>query len=168
MLLIDADLRNPSLHKLFQIANHKGLTNYLSGRSRPADIAQATGIKGLFLISSGPVPPNPAELLAGGKMVDLVALAARRFDYVIIDSPPVLGQADALILADLAQATLLVAAANSTRTGASEDGLKRLRHSLANILGTVLTKFETHKSSYDYKYSDGYGGQGDGQERQSG
>jgi capsular exopolysaccharide synthesis family protein len=169
VLLIDGDLRNPSLHKIFKVPNSKGLTNYLSGLEKPADIAQATGIDGLFVIPSGPVPPNPAELLSGGKMVDLISLSSKRFDYVIIDSPPLLGLADALLLADVAQATLLVAAANSTRAGALEAGIKRLRHSRANILGTVLTKYDLAKSNYgyDYHYSYSYGPSEDSPERQS-
>lgn len=163
VLLIDADLRNPSLHKVFSLPNHKGLSNYLSGAAEPAQVTQATGVKGLFLMSSGPIPPNPAELLHGARMVDLASLGAKRFDYVIIDSPPLLGLADALILGDVAQATLLVVAANSTRQGAVEAALKRLRHSRANVLGAVMTKFDMSKASYgygygyDYQYSYSYG-----------
>lgn len=156
VLLIDADLRNPSLHKIFRLPNNTGLTNYLSGEVKPADVAQKTDIDRLYVISSGPIPPNPAELLSGGKMTDLVSLGASRFDYVVIDSPPVLGLADALILADISQATLLVACANSTRTGAIEAGLKRLQHSRAHILGTVLTKYEMNKSGYGYNYNYSY------------
>jgi polysaccharide biosynthesis transport protein len=163
VLLIDADLRNPSLHKVFNLSNHKGLSNYLSGAAEPAEVTQATGVKGLFLMSSGPIPPNPAELLHGARMVDLASLGAKRFDFVIIDSPPLLGLADALILGDVAQATLLVVAANSTRQGAVEAALKRLRHSRANVLGAVMTKFDMSKASYgygygyDYQYSYSYG-----------
>jgi polysaccharide biosynthesis transport protein len=112
-------------------------------------------------MSSGPIPPNPAELLHGARMVDLASLGAKRFDYVIIDSPPLLGLADALILGDVAQATLLVVAANSTRQDAVEASLKRLRHSRSNVLGAVMTKFDMSKSSYgygyDYQYSYSYG-----------
>lgn len=164
VLLIDGDLRNPSLHKVFNAPNHQGLTNYLSGAGEPAEVTQPTGVKGLFLMSSGPIPPNPAELLHGARMVDLVSLGAKRFDYVIIDSPPLLGLADALILGDVAQATLLVVTANSTRRGAVEAALKRLSHSRSNVLGAVLTKFDLSKASYgygygyDYQYSYSYGG----------
>jgi len=162
VLLIDADLRNPSLHKVFGLPNHRGLTNYLTGSTEPGEVTQACGVQGLFLISSGPLPPNPAELLMGGRMMDLATLAAKRFDYVVIDSPPLLGLADALILADVANATLMVVAANSTRLGAVEAGLKRLRHSRARVLGSVLTKFDLSKASYgygyDYQYSYSYGG----------
>ena len=164
VLLIDADLRNPSLHKVFRKPNDNGLTNYLTGDAEPARVTQASGIDKLFLMTSGPVPPNPAELLHGSKMMDLAALGSKRFDYVLIDGPPLLGLADALLLADIAKATLFVAAAGYARTGGVEAGLKRLRHSRANILGTVLTKFDLNKSNhgygygYDYAYSYNYGG----------
>ncbi|MEM1154955.1 MAG: polysaccharide biosynthesis tyrosine autokinase [Pseudomonadota bacterium] len=159
VLLIDADLRNPSLHRVFDVRNDTGLTNYLAGDAQPAGVTRATAIKDLFVLPSGPIPPNPAELLTGGKMVELARLGSERFDYVFIDSPPLLGLADALILADVASATLLVAAAGSTRTGGIEAGLKRLRHTRTNILGTVLTKFPMDKANYgyDYHYSYSYG-----------
>ena len=161
--MIDGDLRNPSLHKIFRAPNDSGLTNYLTGDAEPAKVTRSTGIDKLYVMTSGPVPPNPAELLHGARMMDLAALAAKRFDYVILDGPPLLGLADALLLADVAHATLLVAAAGHARTGSVEAGLKRLRSSRANILGTVLTKFDLNKSSYgygygyDYSYSYSYG-----------
>jgi len=147
------------LHKVFRVPNDNGLTNYLTGDAEPARVTQKTGIDKLFVMSSGPVPPNPAELLHGSRMIDLATLAAKRFDYVIIDGPPLLGLADALLLADVANASLLVAAAGTARTGSFEEGVKRLNHSRANILGTVLTKFDLNKSAYgyDYAYSYSYG-----------
>ena len=167
VLLVDCDLRNPSLHKLLRCPNEQGLTNYLTGNADPAEVTQSLGIPGLFVMTAGPVPPNPAELLQGGKLIELVALGAQRFDYVIIDSPPLLGLADAVIIADAVQATIMVAAANSTRTGAFEAGVKRLHHSRASILGTVLTKFDLKKSgdSYGYGYGYSYGGDSDDGQR---
>ena len=156
VLLIDADLRNPSLHKIFNKPNDNGLSSYLTGDTEPGRITQATGIDNMFLMSSGPVPPNPAELIHGAKMVDLVAMAQARFDYVVIDGPPLLGLADALLLADVAKATLFVVAANTARRGGVEAGLKRLRHSRANVLGMVLTKFDMSRSSYGYGYGYSY------------
>jgi len=156
VLLIDADLRNPTLHKIFSLPNNAGLANYLTGEMKPAQVARKTEVERLYVIPSGPIPPNPAELLTGAKMLDLVSLSDKRFDYVIIDSPPVLGLADALVLADIAEATLMVVSANSTRKAAVEAGLKRLQHSRANVLGMVLTKYEMNKSGYGYDYNYSY------------
>jgi polysaccharide biosynthesis transport protein len=156
VLVIDGDLRNPSLHKVFARPNDNGLTNYLTGDADPGRVTQATGIDNLFVMTSGPVPPNPAELLHGSKMLDLASLASQRFDFVVIDGPPLLGLADALLLADVASATLFVAAAGHARNGGVEAGLKRLQHSRANVLGAVLTKFDLNKSSYGYGGDYGY------------
>ncbi|MEP5568713.1 MAG: polysaccharide biosynthesis tyrosine autokinase [Halioglobus sp.] len=156
VLLVDGDLRNPSLHKVFSKPNDNGLTNYLTGDAEPARVTQPTGVDKLYVMTSGPVPPNPAELLHGSRILDLVALAGKRFDYVIIDGPPLLGLADALLLADVAHATLFVAAAGQARNGGVEAGLKRLQHSRANVIGSVLTKFDLNKSSYGYGGDYGY------------
>ena len=156
VLLIDADLRNPSLHKIFNKPNDVGLSNYLTADATPAGITQATGVDNLFLASSGPVPPNPAELLHGAKLFDLVALAKERFDYVVIDGPPLLGLADALLLADVAKATLFVVAANSARRGGVEAGMKRLQQARANVLGMVLSKYDITRANYGYGYGYGY------------
>jgi len=161
VLLIDGDLRNPSLHKAFSLPNAAGLTNYLAGDAKPARIAHPTRIKGLFAITSGPLPPNPVELLSTAKMMDLITLAAERFDYVIIDGPPVVGLADAVVLARLARATIVTVEAGSTRIGALEGSVKRLRDANAPVLGAVLAKFGKAGSGYgygyDYHYTYGYG-----------
>jgi capsular exopolysaccharide synthesis family protein len=164
VLLIDADLRNPSLHQAFFLPNASGLTNYLAGDAKPADIAQPTQVKGLFTITSGPLPPNPVELLSSAKMMDLLSLAVERFDYVIIDGPPIIGLADALVLANLANATIFTVEAGATRIGALEGSLKRLRDANASLLGAILAKFGRagtgygYGYSYDYHYSYSYGG----------
>ena len=108
VLLIDGDLRNPSLHRAFGLPNATGLTNHLAGNATPAEIAQPTQVLRLFTITSGPLPPNPVELLSTAKMVDLLSHSAERFDRVIIDGPPVIGLADALLLANLAKATIFM------------------------------------------------------------
>ena len=140
VLLIDADLRNPSLHKAFSLPNTKGLTNHLAGDAGPAEIAQPTQVPRLFAITSGPLPPNPVELLSTAKMVDLLSLAAERFDQVILDSPPVIGLADALMLANLAQCTVLMVEPGTTRKRDLEGAVKRLYQANARIMGSVLTK----------------------------
>ncbi len=161
VLLIDADLRAPSLHRVFGLANGLGLTNYLAGDTKPADIAQPTQVTRLFAITSGPLPPNPVELLSSAKMLDFLGLAAERFDYIVLDGPPVIGLADALVLANLARGTVFVVDAGRTRYGAIEGAVKRLRAANANILGAVLDRMgragQGYGYSYDYHYTYSYG-----------
>ena len=156
VLLIDADLRSPSLHRAFSLANDLGLTNYLAGDTPPADIAQPTQVVRLFTITSGPLPPNPVELLSSAKMLDLLSVAGERFDLVVIDGPPVIGLADALVLASLANGTMFVVEAGATRYGALEGAVKRLRGANATLVGAVLTKFGRRGKGYGYGYSYDY------------
>lgn len=165
VLLIDADLRNPSLHRTFGLANTEGLTNFLAGDIEPAKIAKATEVTRLFTITSGPLPPNPVELLSSPKMLDLLHLAIERFDYVIIDGPPVIGLADALVLANLASATVFAIQTGETRAGAMEGAVKRLRSANAHVIGGVMTMAGRpgggygygYGYSYDYHYTYSYG-----------
>lgn len=157
VLLIDADLRNPSLHRNLKRENSAGLANYLAGAVMPGSIFQESGIDGLYVMTSGPLPPNPAELLAGPKMLSLLSAASEKFDTVIVDSPPVMGIADAPLLASIASGTLLVMAAGDTRRGVVKAALKRLHFARARIVGAVMNKFDFQAASYGYGYGSGYG-----------
>ncbi|MFO1433608.1 MAG: polysaccharide biosynthesis tyrosine autokinase [Candidatus Competibacteraceae bacterium] len=152
VLLIDADLRNPSLHRLLQLDNSMGLTNYLAADAQPVEVAYPVLLENLFVIPSGPLPPNPVELLSTPKMAALLSLATEKFDQVILDCPPVLGLADALILGNMAQATLLVMEAGVTPRPVVQDALKRLRSARAHILGGVVNKLDSRSHSYGYHY----------------
>ncbi len=156
VLQIDADLRSPSLHHVHELPNDLGLTNYLAGNTKPADIAQPTQIVGLFTITSGPLPPNPMELLASAKMFDLMSLVAERFDFVIIDGPPVIGLADAIVLSKLARSTIFVTAIGHTRHGTLEGAVKRLQTANANIIGAVVNRFDHAGGRYGYGYGYDY------------
>jgi succinoglycan biosynthesis transport protein ExoP len=156
VLLLDCDLRNPSLHKELDVPNELGLTNYLAGAHSPAQVVQKTRIKGLWLITTGPIPPNPVELLSGGRMLDLLVQGEERFDLVIVDSPPVLGLADSLILANMSRTTVMVVDAGVTRRDAIAGSLRRLRGAQANILGALLTKYGQGSSGYGYDYNYSY------------
>ena len=164
VLLIDGDLRNPSLHRIFRLPNATGLTNHLAGDADPADIAQPTQVTRLFTITSGPMPPNPVELLSGAKMLDLLSLAAERFDHVVLDGPPVIGLADALVLANLAKTTIFIVEPGETRTHEIDAAIKRLRQANARILGATMSKVSRagkgygYGYGYDYKYLYTYGG----------
>lgn len=163
VLLIDADLRNPTLHQALRVPNAAGLSNYLSGASRPLKFLHPTQVKNLACLCSGPLPPNPAELLAGPRLVTLLRLAAASFDQVIIDGPPMLGIADAAILSNLAGGTVLVIEAGSTRLGHARGVLKRLNAARARVLGVVLTKLDPRHGGAVYGYGGynyyAYGGQ---------
>ena len=155
VLIIDGDLRKASLHNNLELPNSLGLTNYLAGDSKPVEITQATTVPGLFAITSGPLPPNPAELVSSTKMVSLLSLAAEKFDHVVIDGPPILGLADAPLLGSIAEATVLVVEAGGTRRDFARGAIKRLRSTRTHLLGGVLTKMQTRGQSYDY-YSGHY------------
>lgn len=156
VLCIDGDLRNPSLHQIFNVQNTIGLTNHLVSDVPASAIAQPTDFDGLFMIPSGPLPPNPVDLLSSQKMVDLLALAVERFDHVFMDGPPVLGLADALVMSRLAGATLFVVEPGQTRRGALKDSLKRLRAGQARLLGGVFQKVGRQGAGYGYGYGYGY------------
>jgi capsular exopolysaccharide synthesis family protein len=158
VLLIDADLRNPSLGRYLKLDNSIGLSNYLASGAEVSGIAQACSLKNVSVITAGPLPPNPAELLAGARLPDLLAQASENFDVVVIDGPPVMGLADAPILSSITAGTLLVIQSGTTRRGLVKAAVKRLRFARARIVGAVLTKFDADKSgfSYDYSYSYSY------------
>lgn len=155
VLLIDGDLRNASVHRRINCSNELGLSNYLTGNKLPEEVVQSTGTEGLVVMAAGPLPPNPAELLAGPRFMSLLALGMESFDIVVVDGPPVMGLADAPLLSSMVRATLLVIAANETRRTTVKVAIKRLQFARANVIGTLLTKFDAKISGYGYGY--GYG-----------
>ncbi|MGJ0507136.1 MAG: GumC family protein [Methylocystis sp.] len=164
VLLIDADLRNASLHKKLGLDNSCGLSNFLTSGCTPTDAIQRVGDKHqFFFMSSGPLPPNSAELLGSQRLRYLIDITTRAFDLVIVDGPPVMGLADAPLLTRSVQATVFVVAANQTRKPALQSALKRLAVARTHLLGLVLTKFDAKSAGYGYGYGYGYGGAGYGQ-----
>lgn len=155
VLLIDGDLRNASVHWRLMCSNDVGLSNYLTGQKTPEEVVQPTATEGVAVMASGPLPPNPAELLSGPRMMSLLALGAESFDIVLIDGPPVMGLADSPLLSSVTNATLLVVAANETRRNVVKVALRRLRYARANIIGVLLSKFDAAQTGYGYGY--GYG-----------
>ena len=156
VLLLDADLRKASMHRKLGLANTAGLTNYLAGDSRPVDVTQPTPYDKLFVITSGPLPPNPAELLGSAKMVALLDVAKDRFDCVIVDGPPVLGLADAPLLGSITDATDVVVEAGGTRKDFLAGALKRLRSTRTHVIGGVLTKIASRSGAQGYYYNSYY------------
>jgi succinoglycan biosynthesis transport protein ExoP len=154
VLLIDCDLRRPALHRVLDLDTNRGLTHYLTSDSiGPGDVTQYAHIPNLFAIPAGPVPPNPAELLESARMVDFLALAAEKFDYVLLDGPPILGLADSLIPASLARGTVVVVEAATTRRDHLIGALKRLAGAQARVLGGIFNKLSRRDSAYSYYHS---------------
>lgn len=161
VLLVDGDLRNPSMHRVVGVDNDKGMSNLLSGSADLASVVQRTRQDTLFFIPCGPLPPNPAELWGGDRVREFLTECARSFDHVVIDGPPVLGFADAPLLAANVGGALFVLESRGTRRGQARGALKRLRVGRARLLGAVLTKFNTKATvygGYDYAYDYNYGG----------
>jgi len=156
VLLIDADLRNPSIHRLLGLDNAVGLSNVLTGTPLEECVC-VTDQSGLVAVPSGPLPPNPAELLASQRLPNLLQFAKTHFDIVIIDGPPVIGLADAPILSSRAASTVLVIESGSARRSVVRMALKRLQLARANLIGSVLTKFNAKTAGYSYGYGYGYG-----------
>jgi capsular exopolysaccharide synthesis family protein len=164
VVLVDADLRNPSLHKVFGKTNALGLSSVLAGASAVAAVCQATDEPNLTLITSGPLPPNPPELLGGESLVAMLAQLDKDFDVVLFDGPPVLGLADAPLLAGRVEATLLVVTAKVTRKDSIISALHRIAATRSRVIGTLLIRFDMRtKGEYGYHGYDyfSYGGQRD-------
>jgi polysaccharide biosynthesis transport protein len=159
VLLVDADLRKPTLHTKLKRDNESGLTNCLTGASTPPELLQKTDVPNLAFLASGPLPPNAADLLGSSRFLSILSVGSQVFDLIVIDSPPVMGLADAPLLSTAVGATIFVVGAGVVRTRLIRDAVKRLRLARASVIGTVITKFDA-RSSYGYGY--GYGGYGYG------
>jgi len=155
VLLIDADMRRPSLHRRINSENVRGLSTLLTSRDPLASAVLPSGEPGLKFLTSGSVPPSPTELLSGGRLEQILQEAARQFDVVIIDSPPILGLADAPTMAALADGVVFIVEADCSRRGSLKAGLRRLRTVRPILLGAVLAKFDPLKSGN--RYSEYYG-----------
>jgi capsular exopolysaccharide synthesis family protein len=152
VLLVDADLRKPSLHRAFNAGNSKGLSNVLSGGANAIDVVQSLNEDNLSLITSGPLPPNPPELLAGDMLAKLLETLRPQFDVIVLDGPPILGLADAPLLASQVEATVLVVAADKTRSDSLQFALQRLAATRSHVIGTLLTYFDLRRKGESYSY----------------
>ncbi|MEW4272110.1 CpsD/CapB family tyrosine-protein kinase [Priestia megaterium] len=151
VLLIDADLRKPTSHYTFRLENHVGLTNVLTKQSTLGQAVQATEVPELFLLTSGPIPPNPAELLASNNMTELLKEMKEEFDMIIFDTPPVLAVADAQILANQVDGSILVVSSGKTDKEAAVKAKELLLKANAKVLGAVLNNRKMEEGS-DYYY----------------
>jgi capsular exopolysaccharide synthesis family protein len=151
-LLVDGDMRKPTVHYTFHLENQRGLTSVLTKRSELDQCIQETEVDNLFVLTTGPIPPNPAELLSSQAMKDLLHQDLQSFDVVLIDTPPVLAVTDAQILANQCDGTILVIKSGETPVDAAVKSKELLAAANAKLLGTVLNYKNIQDSHYYYYY----------------
>ena len=156
VVIIDCDLRRPRLHNYFDLDNNKGLTNYLSGERNTENlIKQCHDLPRLKVITSGPIPPNPTELLSSNEMKNLLQFLRGRYKHIVIDSPPAISFTDAAILSTVVDGVVLVAMANKSSIHLMRRFKQRLGAIGARIYGVVLNGLKSGSMEYDY-YGNGY------------
>ena len=167
-LLVDADLRKPGVHQMFDLPNAIGLTDLLrSDVIQVQDVAQRTEQEHLSVVATGPLPPNPAELLRSSRMRAVMARLAASAEFVVVDSPPLQAVTDGAILSSLVEGTVLVIDAGRTRRGAARNGREALAKVGARVLGVTLNRMTEAMSAdyYSYAYYTGYGADTKSKER---
>ena len=152
-LIIDCDLRKPRIHSFFKTNRYPGVVDYLFGQVTLEEIIRTSEIHDLYYITAGTIPPNPSEILESQKMKDFLAEIREKYDYVLLDSPPIIAVTDSEILARYTDATALVVSANTTETELMLRALEIIKQDNINFIGTILNNF-VYKSSYGsyYKY----------------
>jgi capsular exopolysaccharide synthesis family protein len=149
-VIVDTDLRRPVLHSVFGVTREPGLTNVLFERATLEQGLKETDIANLWILPCGVIPPNPSELLGSQRMSHLLDLLRSMFDVIILDTPPVVAVTDALILGRLADATLLVARADVTRTDALMRAVESVERSGTRFLGVILNNFNVANAYGSY------------------
>ncbi|MGR5953836.1 CpsD/CapB family tyrosine-protein kinase [Bacillus paranthracis] len=150
VLLIDADMRKPAMHQMFQVDNIFGLTNVLTYSERLEKCVQTTSVDNLHFLACGPIPPNPAELLGSKSMQELLAQAYSTYDLVIFDLPPILAVTDAQIMANVCDASILVVRSESTEKETAVKAKGLLESAKGKLLGVVLNDREREQGLYYY------------------
>lgn len=156
VLLVDADLRRPTLNLFFHQPVTPGLSSYLAGDSLLDAVIHKTSVPNLSLVSSGPVPPNPAELLASRRMREFLGAASERNDIVLLDSPPVLAVSDACALAHMVDGVLLVVGSGTVARPALRRAKEQIEAVRGRIVGAVVNRFDASANGYSKRYYDTY------------
>ncbi len=152
VLLIDSDLRKPRVHQYFELPNTRGLTTVASTNEEYTSLLCKTHLENLDVLTSGPIPPNPSELLGSEKIKEIFKKASQNYDIVLLDSPPVGVVTDAAVLSTIVDGVLLICASGQVAIDAAKIAKELLQRVKANIIGIILTKVPIHEGRY-YKYS---------------
>ncbi|NOX60137.1 MAG: CpsD/CapB family tyrosine-protein kinase, partial [Planctomycetes bacterium] len=148
VLLVDANFRRPQLHRVFKIVNARGMTNILVGDAKLGDCVHHTDLANLDVLGSGPIPPNPAELLGSDLFRTFLDEATRLYDHVIFDSPPVLLASDATVIATQVDGTIVVCRAKENSRGVARRACSLLAHVNAHVFGAILNGAQAQRGGY--------------------
>ncbi|MGO4108852.1 CpsD/CapB family tyrosine-protein kinase [Paenibacillus sp. YAF4_2] len=154
VVLIDADMRKPTAHKTFQISNRFGLSSVMAQHSTLQEVIQSTDIPNLDVITAGPIPPNPAEMLASKRMTAVLDELRTMYDIVLVDTPPLLAVTDAQIAATKSDGVVLVVDQGRVKRQFAQKAIQNLQNVNARILGVVLNnvKRRSNEAAYYYYY----------------
>ncbi|MFB9278546.1 CpsD/CapB family tyrosine-protein kinase [Cohnella cellulosilytica] len=150
-VIVDADMRRPAQHCYFNKTNRAGLSNLLKGQFTLRQTVQETHVEGLSLLPSGTIPHNPAELLAGQRMDELLAELRQEYEFVLLDTTPVLAVTDAQVLGAKVDGVLFVLQCRSTKRELARKAIAQLEYMQSNVIGTVLNRTKKKKASYRYE-----------------
>jgi polysaccharide biosynthesis transport protein len=160
VLLIDADLRRPAVHKAFKIPHSHGISNYLSSHTPIDDLIVKLPIPNLYALPCGPIPPNPAELISSDRMKELLIALGQRFDHILIDSPPMVSVTDPIILSTMVDGLILVVQAGRSTQELARRARRELARAGARVFGVVLNNVNVRREGYDdydyYRYTSAY------------
>ncbi|WP_432354349.1 CpsD/CapB family tyrosine-protein kinase [Sporosarcina sp. A2] len=152
VLLIDADMRKPTMHHTFQVSNRAGLSTVLTRQGALEDVLHETQMENLHVMPCGPIPPNPAELIGSKMMKTLIEELKQKYDLIIFDTPPLLSVADAQILSNECDGTILVVNTGATEKDSAVKAKDTLQSANARILGVVMNNYKLAKDNYYYQY----------------
>lgn len=156
VIIVDGDMRSPSIHHLGNVSHDRGLSNFLAGEEAIEPLIFQMPDLGLTAMSAGPIPPNAAELLTGTRLSTLIDRLLHQYDHVVIDGPPVMGLADAPLIAARVEGVVYAVESHGIRATQVKTALARLAAANVHIFGGVLTKFEARRAAYGYGYEYGY------------
>ncbi|MFB4159238.1 CpsD/CapB family tyrosine-protein kinase [Geomicrobium sp. JSM 1781026] len=152
VLLIDADMRKPTMHYSFGVPNHRGLSSVITHQSSLSQAIQPTNVDDLDVLTCGPIPPNPSELLSSKTMTMMMTEARSLYDYIVIDTPPVIAVTDAQIIAGLSDGAMLIVSSGETEIDDGKKAVERLAQSGVKMLGAVLNRQARTGKQYAYYY----------------
>jgi capsular exopolysaccharide synthesis family protein len=150
VLVVDSDLRKPRLNRIFQSRNIAGLSGYLTGKAELKDAIRKTSLNNIWLLASGPIPPNPAELLNSNKMKEMMKEVKKGFDVILLDTPPILAVIDGTIVSSLADSTVLVISAGKLTRKPFMSAVEELRRARANLIGVIFNGLRMGKGENFY------------------